>query len=92
MGAALSDLGRYEEAVQALEMVPEHHPDRGNARRDMAVIFLNHLLRPAEGLTALREAAILAQDPGQARLLQDEIARIEANMGKGQGTTTRARR
>jgi len=92
MGAALSDLGRYEEAVQALEIVPENHPDRGNARRDMAVIFLNHLQRPAEGLAALREAASLAQDPGQARLLQDEIARIEANMGKGQGTTTRARR
>jgi len=91
LGAALSDLGRYEEAVQALQMVPEGHPDRGNARRDMAVIYLNHLQRPAEGLAALQEAAGLAQDPGQVRLLQDEIARIEANMRKGRGTTTGAR-
>ncbi|HEY6221134.1 MAG TPA: tetratricopeptide repeat protein, partial [Candidatus Eisenbacteria bacterium] len=85
LGAALSDLGRYEDAVHALDMVPESHPDRGNARRDMAVIYLNHLQRPAEGLAALREAASLAQDPGQARLLQDEIARIEAKMRKGRG-------
>jgi len=91
LGAALSDLGRYEEAVQALEMVPDTHPDRGNARRDMAVIYLNHLQRPAEGLAALREAATLARDPGQMRLLQDEIARIEANMRKGRGATTKAR-
>ena len=87
LGAALSDLGRYEDAVRALEMVPESHPDRGNARRDLAVIYLNHLQRPAEGLAALREAASLAQDPGQARLLQDEIARIEAKMRKGRGAT-----
>jgi len=85
LGAALSDLGRYEEAIRALEMVPDRHPDRGNARRDMAVILLNHLQRPAEGLDALREAAGLARDPGQARLLQDEIARIEAKMRKGRG-------
>ncbi|TMQ63155.1 MAG: hypothetical protein E6K79_10960 [Candidatus Eisenbacteria bacterium] len=91
LGAALSDLGRYEDAVQALQMVPEGHPDRGNARRDMAVIYLNHLQRPADGLAALREAAGLAQDPGQVRLLQDEIARIEANMRKGRGSTTGAR-
>jgi tetratricopeptide (TPR) repeat protein len=83
LGAALSSLGRYDEAVQALNMVPMGHPDRGDARRDMAVIFLNHLDRPAEGLAALREAASLATDPGEARLLVDEVSRIEAAMRRG---------
>lgn len=87
LGAALSELGRYDEALRALEIVPAGHPDRANARRDMAVILINKLRRPAEGLAALREAASLAMDPGQARLLQDEVARIEASMRKGQGAS-----
>ena len=87
LGAELTSLGRYEEALRALELVPAGHPDRANARRDMAVIYLNQLRRPADGLAALREAAALAQDPGQAALLRDEIARIETAMKKGRGST-----
>jgi tetratricopeptide (TPR) repeat protein len=87
LGAALSSLGRNEEAIRALETVPAGHSERANARRDMAVIYLNKLHRPAEGLAALREAASLSQDPGQARLLSDEVARIEAFMRKGRGAT-----
>jgi len=91
LGSALSELGRYEDALRALEMVPPTHPDRGGARRDMAVILLNHLQRPQEGLAALREAASLARDPGEARLLQTEIARIEENMRRGSGPTSMRR-
>ena len=87
MGAELGSLGRYEDALRALELVPAGHPDRANARRDMAVIYLNQLRRPADGLAALREAAALAQDPGMARLLRDEIARIETVMKKGSRST-----
>jgi len=78
VGAALSALGRYEDAVAALNRVPVGHPDRGTARQDMAVILLNNLRRPDEGLAALHEAASLARDPQQAKLLTDEINRIEA--------------
>ena len=78
VGAALSALGRYEDAVAALDRVPVGHPERGTARQDMAVILLNNLRRPDEGLACLYEAASLAQDPRQAKLLKDEINRIEA--------------
>jgi tetratricopeptide (TPR) repeat protein len=78
VGAALTALGRYEEALRALGTVPRDHPDRVTARQDMAVILLNHLHRTPEAIEALREAASLTRDPEQARLLRSEIARIEA--------------
>ena len=77
VGAALSALGRYDQAVGALQRVPSDHPDRATARQDMAVILLNKLHRTEEGLAALREAAGLTRDPAQAKYLRDEIARIE---------------
>jgi len=80
IGAALSDLGRYEEAVTALSKVAPDSPQRGTARRDMAVILINHLNRPAEGVDALHEAASLITDPREAQALRDEAARIEALM------------
>ena len=77
IAAALSELGRYEDAVRELEQVPPGHAMRGTARRDMAVILINHLDRPTEGVVALREAASLAKDPGEARLYMSEVERIE---------------
>ena len=43
----------------------------------MAVILLNQLGRRQEGLAALREAASLTGDPGEAALLNEEVARLE---------------
>ncbi len=82
VGQILGSLGRYEEAVAELEKVPAGYAERVAARRDMAVIFLNRLGRPAEALAALREAAALTQDPGEAALLKDEIARLERTLPK----------
>ena len=78
LGQILGTLGRYEEAVAELAQVPPGYAERVAARRDMAVILLNRLGRPEEALAALREAASLTQDPGEAALLKDEIARLEA--------------
>jgi tetratricopeptide (TPR) repeat protein len=77
VGQILATMGRYEEAVAELARVPAGIPERAAARRDMAVILLNHLRRREEGIAALREAAALTQDPGEARLLMDEVARLE---------------
>ncbi|HET7903097.1 MAG TPA: tetratricopeptide repeat protein [Candidatus Eisenbacteria bacterium] len=77
VGQILASMGRHEEAVAELARVPAEVPERAAARRDMAVILLNHLRRRDEGIAALREAAALAQDPGEARLLMDEVARLE---------------
>ncbi len=85
VAGALTSMGRYEDAVRTLDRVPPNHPDRGTARQDMAVILLNQLHRNTEGIAALREAASLARDPAQARLLRDEIARLEGQMKKAGG-------
>jgi tetratricopeptide (TPR) repeat protein len=82
LGAALSNLGRYEEALQALSHIPEDNPQRATALRDMGVILLNHLGRTDEGLAALRESARLERDPGEVRLLNQEIERLEKQRGK----------
>lgn len=68
---------RVEEAVAELARIPPGIPERAAARRDMSILLLNQLGRRDEGLAALREAAALTTDPGQARLLQDEAARLE---------------
>jgi Flp pilus assembly protein TadD len=77
VGQILASLGRYQEAVAELAQVPPDVPERAAARRDMAVILLNQLGRRQEGLAALREAASLTRDPGEAALLRDEAARLE---------------
>ena len=41
----------------------------------------DHLGRFQEGLEALREAARLERDAGQARLLEEELGRIEKQRG-----------
>ena len=79
LGAALSDLGRYDQALHVLSLVPSDHAGRPAALRDMGVILLNHLGRTEEGLAALREAARLERDPGEVRLLMQEIERLEAS-------------
>ena len=82
VGAALSALGRYEEAVGALQRVPVDHPDRGLARQSMGVILVTKLHQPERGAAAIREAASLTRDPAQAKLLLQEVARIEETMKK----------
>ncbi len=84
IGQVLASLRRFEEAVSELSQVPVGVPERAAARRDMAVILLNQLGRPDEGVAALREAAALSGDPGEAALLRDEVARLE-RMGAGRG-------
>lgn len=76
IGQLLADMGRYEEAAEALALVPRGSPQRGQAQRDLAVIFLNRIGRREEGLVALREAAELETDPDQAKLLRDELERL----------------
>jgi tetratricopeptide (TPR) repeat protein len=85
IGSTLVELGRYEEAVTVLSKVGPDSPSRGAARRDMAVILINQLNRPVEGLDALHEAASLITDPTESKALRDEAARIEGLMRKGAG-------
>jgi len=82
IGQVLATLGRYDEAVEELSQVPAGIPERAAARKTMAVMLLNQLGRPEEGIAALREAASLTSDPGEAALLRDEVARLE-RMGAG---------
>ncbi len=77
VGSALSDLGRYDEALRQLGQVPPNHPERAAARRAIAVILLNNVNRPTEGLAALREAATLTRDPEEAKALWKEVDRLE---------------
>jgi len=82
IGQLLADMGRFSDALVALAQVPPGTQQRAAARRDMAVILLQIPGKQAEGLAALREAAELEQDPGQARLLREEVARITREMGR----------
>ena len=75
IGELLGDMGRFPEALAALELVPPGLPQRAVARRDMAVILLNSPGRRDEGLAALKEAADLETDPEQAKLLREDYAR-----------------
>lgn len=76
IGELLADMGRYPEAAEALALVPRGSPQRAQAQRDLAVIFLNRMGRREEGIAALREAADLQTDPDQAKLLRDELDRL----------------
>jgi len=79
---AFAGLGRYEEAVAELGQVPPGTPERAAAMRDQAVILLNQLGRRDEGLAALKEAAALTADPNEARLLADEVTRLQKSGGR----------
>jgi tetratricopeptide (TPR) repeat protein len=85
IGQVLAALGRFDEAVAELAQVPVGSPERAAARRDMAIVLLNQLHRREEGIAALREAASLTSDPGEARLLQDEAARLEGARPRAPG-------
>ncbi|MGE5178096.1 MAG: glycosyltransferase 87 family protein [Bacteroidota bacterium] len=74
----LAEAGRYPEAAEQFEAVPPGSPERGPARRDLAVLYLNNLNRPADAIAALQEAASLEADPRQQAFLRSEIARISA--------------
>lgn len=77
---ALDQLGRYEEAVQELLLIPAGHRDRALALRDAAILLLNHLNRPAEALDYLREAIRLDPNQEQADLLRQQIEALEATI------------
>ena len=74
----LGQLGRFEEAVKELLLVPAGHQDRALAVRDAAILLLNHLGRPAEALDYLREAIRLDPNQQQADLVREQIAALEA--------------
>jgi len=75
---ALSQLGRYEEAVQTLNRVPPTHPQRAMARRNAAVLMLTRLNRPEEALEALRESIQLDPNQEGADRVRAQIAILEA--------------
>ena len=79
---ALAGLGRYEEAVSELSLVPRGSTERAAAMRDQAVILLNVLKRPEAGLAALKEAASLSTDPNEKKLLDDEVLRLQTKLGR----------
>ena len=83
MGSVLADLGRYDEALQTLGQIPEGHPDRYSAAREAALILINDLHKPAEGLQALQEAARLAPNADIAAKINEEIARITGMIRAG---------
>ncbi len=82
IGEVLGELGRYEEAARELEAIPQGIPERGIARRDLAIIYINHLGRRDEGIAALAEAAQLEPDPREAAMLRAEAARLSAQRGQ----------
>lgn len=86
LGGTLAEMGRYEEALAAFSRVPADHPERFNATREMSVLLINVLGRPVEGLDYLREAAQRAPSPDQARAIEEELARIEALLGRSRET------
>jgi tetratricopeptide (TPR) repeat protein len=75
---SLSQLGRYEEAVQTLNRVPPAHPQRAMARRNAAVLLLARLDRPEEALEALRESIQLDPNQEGADRVRAEIEILEA--------------
>jgi len=79
---ALARLGRYEEAVQELLLVPEDHPQRGLALRDAGILILDHSNRPTDALAYLRESIRLDPNQEQADLVRAQIARLEAMSSK----------
>ena len=78
----LSALGRHQEAVDELLQTPPGNSQRGLALRDAAVILLNDLDRPAEALGYLRESIELDPNQEQSDLVRQQIARLEAVLGK----------
>ncbi|HET9251370.1 MAG TPA: tetratricopeptide repeat protein [Candidatus Eisenbacteria bacterium] len=93
LGTLFSEMGRSEDAVGMYSRVPQSHPDRYGAMREMSLLLINVLGRPEEGLEALREAARLAPDPEQARAIQEEAARIEGILvARGMGAGGRGTR
>ncbi|HEU5310351.1 MAG TPA: tetratricopeptide repeat protein, partial [Candidatus Eisenbacteria bacterium] len=77
MGSTLAEMHRPEQALAVFSRVPQSHPDRYGAMREMALLLINVLERPTEGLGYLREAARVAPDAEQARAIEEEAARIE---------------
>jgi len=75
---ALARLGRYDEAVQELLLVPEDSPQRGLALRDAAILILDHSNRPGDALEYLRESIRLDPNQDQADLVRAQITRLEA--------------
>ena len=82
IGEVLAELGRYEEAARELDAIPQGIPERGTARRDLAILYVNYLGRRDEGIAALAEAAELEPNPREAAMLRAEAARLSAQRGQ----------
>ena len=82
LAQTLGFLGRYDEAVQELLLVPPDHSQRGLALRDAAILTLEHLDRPADALNYLRESIRLDPNQEQADLVRAQIARLEQMLGQ----------
>jgi tetratricopeptide (TPR) repeat protein len=76
IGEVLTGLERYEEAAKEFEAVPVGIPERAEARRDLGIVYTQHLGRMEEGIAALQEAAELMQDPREAAIIRAEVARL----------------
>lgn len=76
IGELLVELKRYEEAAREFEAVPAGIPERSEARRDLGIVYIQHLGRRDEGIAALREAAELSQDPRDVAAIKAEVARV----------------
>jgi tetratricopeptide (TPR) repeat protein len=85
LAGSLVDMDRPGEALAAFSRVPPNHPERYTAVREMALLLINELGRPAEGVDYLREAVRISPDREQARVIEGEAARIEALMRAGAG-------
>jgi tetratricopeptide (TPR) repeat protein len=92
LGSTLAEMHRPEDALAMYARVPQGHPDRYGAMRETALLLINVLERPADGLGYLREAARLAPDGEQARAIEEEAARIEGILvSRGMGANSRTR-
>lgn len=76
IGEFLVELKRYEEAAREFEAVPVGIPERAEARRDLGIVYTQHLGRREEGIAALRESAELSQDPRDIAAIRAEVERL----------------
>jgi tetratricopeptide (TPR) repeat protein len=76
----LALLGRYEEAVNELLLVPPGNPQRGLALRDAAILILKHTNQPTAALAYLRESIQLDPNQEQADLVRKQIAKLEETL------------
>ncbi|HEV57446.1 MAG TPA: rhomboid family intramembrane serine protease [Phycisphaerales bacterium] len=76
----LMSAGRWAEAAQAYDAFLRHYPEYAYIEQVhlmLGVLYGRYLNRPEQALEHLRQARDRLTDPGQIRLCQQEIARLE---------------